>query len=60
MKKLFILQIAIALFCIIGQVKCVIKMINCDWDPIGKSEIIYTAATFTGLGSIIGYINIED
>jgi hypothetical protein len=60
MKKLFILQIAIALFCIIGQIKCVIKMINCDWNPIGKSEIIYTAATFTGLGSIIGYINIQD
>ena len=35
-------------------------MINCNWDPIGKSEILYTVGTFTGLGSIIGWIDIED
>lgn len=45
---------------LIGEVKCIIKMVNCNWDPIGKAEIIYTAGTFTGLGAVIGYLNIED
>jgi len=35
-------------------------MINCNWQPIGKAEVIYIAATFTGLGSIVGYIDIKD
>jgi hypothetical protein len=34
--------------------------VNCNWDPIGKAEIIYTAAAFTGFGVIIGYMDIKD
>jgi hypothetical protein len=54
--------IAIALFIasIVGEIKCIIKMIDCNWEPIGKAEVIYTASTFTGLGCIIGYIDIQD
>lgn len=55
-----LIYLAISLFLFIGEVKCIIKMIDCNWDPIGKSEIIYTVGTFTGLGSIIGWIDIED
>ena len=55
-----LIYLAISLFLFIGEVKCIIKMINCNWDPIGKSEILYTVGTFTGLGSIIGWIDIED
>ena len=58
MKSL--ISILIVLAVLIGEVKCIIKMINCNWEPIGKAEVIYTIGTFTGLGSIIGYINIED
>ena len=63
MKKLkigFIVYFAIIAALLIGEVKCIIKMINCNWEPVGKAEIIYTVGTFTGLGSIIGYLNIED
>lgn len=45
---------------LVGEVKCIIKMIDCNWEPIGKAEIIYTAATFTGLGCVVGYIDIKD
>jgi len=45
---------------LVGEVKCIIKMINCNWEPIGKAEVIYTAATFTGVGCIVGYIDIQD
>jgi len=43
-----------------GEVICAVKMIKSDWDPIGKREIIYTVSFFTGLGSIVGWFNIED
>ena len=60
MKKLIIIPAIIAVFCIIGEVKCIIKMFSCDWSPIGKAEVLYTAGTFTGFGAIIGYLDIED
>lgn len=45
---------------VIGEVKCIIKAIDCNWEPVGKAEIVYTVASLTGLGCIVGYINIED
>lgn len=50
----------IMVFALIGEVKCVIKAIRCDWNPIGKAEVIYTGAAFTGFGSIVGWMDIED
>ena len=55
-----LIYLAISVLLLVGEVKCVIKMINCNWDPVGKAEVLYTLGTFTGLGSIIGWINIED
>lgn len=55
-----LIYLAISVLLLVGEVKCVIKMINCNWDPVGKAEVLYTLGTFTGLGSIIGWIDIED
>lgn len=55
-----VIQLIVLVLFLIGEVKCVIKMINCNWEPIGKAEIIYTVATFTGAGSIVGWIDIKD
>jgi hypothetical protein len=52
------LIVAVAL--LVGEIKCIIKMIECNWEPIGKAEVIYTTATFTGVGCIVGYIDIQD
>ena len=58
---ILVIQIVLMLFFLVGEVKCIIKAVNCDWDPVGKSEIIYTAAACTGVfGGIVGWINIED
>ena len=43
-----------------GWCQCAYKMVKCNWEPVGKAEVIYTAGTFTGLGVIIGWFNIED
>lgn len=45
---------------IVGEVKCIIKAVQCNWSPIGKAEIIYTGAALTPLGAIVGFIDIED
>ena len=55
-----VVQLALIIFVLVGEVKCVVKAVRCDWNPIGKAEIIYTGAALTGLGAIVGWINIED
>ena len=56
----FTITVLCVLTLIIGEVKCIIKMVECNWEPIGKAEVIYTVGTFTGLGCVIGYIDIKD
>ena len=45
---------------LIGEGKCIYKAVKCNWEPVGKAEVIYTAAACTGLGAIVGYFDIED
>ena len=56
----FVVWFIIPILLGIGWVKCLIKAINCNWDPIGKAEVIYTAGVFLGYGGIIGWFDIED
>lgn len=60
MRKLIFIWFLLFVFAIIGEFKCAIHAINCDWNPIGKAEIIYTGAFFTGLGAIVGWFDIKD
>ncbi len=60
MKTITFIQLAIVIGFLVGEIKCIYKAIDCNWEPIGKAEIIYTASACTGLGCIVGWINIED
>lgn len=64
MKNLSIPALFICLFIVAtiltGEIKCIIKAVNCNWEPIGKAEIIYTGSALTGLGVIVGYMDIQD
>jgi hypothetical protein len=60
MKKLVIVYLVLTVLALIGEVKCIIKAFKCNWEPVGKAEIIYTGSAVTGLGCITGWINIED
>jgi len=55
-----VIQLALIIFILVGEVKCVVKAVRCDWNPVGKAEILYTGAALTGLGAIVGWIHIED
>lgn len=62
MKNLIIplIYIAIIVACIVGEVKCIVKAARCNWEPIGKAEVVYTVAALSGAGFIVGYFDIED
>lgn len=45
---------------IIGEIRCIYKAVTCNWEPIGKAEILYTVSACTGLGAVVGWIHIED
>ena len=51
---------SIIAFCVVGEVKCIYKALNCNWSPIGKAEVVYTVGALTYTGSVIGWFNIED
>ena len=58
MKSILSIVLVLAMF--FGECRCIYKMVNCNWNPIGKAEVIYTISTFTGFGAVVGYFNIED
>jgi hypothetical protein len=60
MKKLGLIWVGVVILLLVGEVKCIFKAVDCNWEPIGKAEIIYTGAALTGLGSIVGWMDIED
>lgn len=57
---IIIVQLAIMIVLLVGEVKCIVKMFQCNWEPVGKAEILYTVSACTGLGAIVGYIDIKD
>ena len=60
MKKIGVISVIIWLLAIAGEIQCIVKAVNCNWEPIGKAEIIYTASACTGFGAVVGWLNIED
>ena len=54
------IQLIIAVLALTGEGMCIYKAISCNWEPIGKAEVIYTASACTGLGAITGWFDIED
>ncbi len=55
-----LIAVAFVIALIVGEVKCIVKMVNCNWEPIGKAEAFYTIGTFTGLGCVFGYFDVKD
>ena len=43
---------------IIGEINCIVQAVTSDWDPVGKREIVYTGAAVTGLGTIVGTLDL--
>ena len=50
----------VVVLAVVGEIKCIINAVCCNWEPIGKAEVVYTASALTGLGCIVGWIDIQD
>jgi len=59
-KLIGLLVVLFIFFAIVGEVMCIIRCVSSDWYPPYKREIIYGVSALTGLGIIVGYINISD
>jgi hypothetical protein len=59
-KGCALLGILLVLTMLAGEVQCFVKMVRCNWSPVGKAEVLYTMGTFTFTGCIIGWFDIED
>lgn len=63
MKTLFtagVFSFLLWLLALIGEIRCIYKAFTCNWEPVGKAEVIYTVSACTGLGAVVGWFNIED
>ncbi len=55
--RLFIYCVII-IAALVGEVSCIVKFINCDFKESYKAEVIYGVGVVTGLGSVIGYLDL--
>lgn len=60
MKAFAMFIILVYVLAILGEIQCIVKAIRCNWDPVGKAEILYTGGALTGFGAIIGWFDIHD
>lgn len=58
--KIVLIWAVLVIMLVIGEIRCIVKAFQCNWEPIGKAEIMYTVGACSGLGGIIGWFNIED
>ena len=57
--KTFIV-IALGVLAVVGEISCIYKFVTSDFEPSYKREVIYGIGMVTGVGAIIGYMDIED
>jgi len=50
----------VVLVAFIGWGQCVYKLTKCDFKAPYKAEVFYGFGTFSGMGCIIGYMNIGE
>lgn len=58
MKTIITLLLVVVL--IIGEVLCVYKFFTSDFEPSYKREAVYGIGAVSGLGCVIGWMDIED
>ena len=59
-KTLITVYSLLIITAVVGEIRCLYKAFKCNWEPIGKAEVIYTVSAVSGIGCIVGWINIKD
>lgn len=56
----YVIYLIIIIVLVIGEVKCIIKFFQSDFEPSYKRECIYGFSALLGIGAVVGYMDIED
>lgn len=59
-KVFWSILFVIVILGVVGEIKCILKLIDSDWKAPYKREAIYGIATCTTLGAVVGWIDIKD
>lgn len=62
-KVLVFTKLFLTVLYVIGYVMCIVKLCQCDFDgnkSSWKAEVVYGIGTFTGLGGIIGWLDMGE
>lgn len=58
---MFTLWAFIVVMIAIGWIKSIVKAANCNFDPIGKAEVVYVIGSLIPpAGGVIGWIDVKD
>jgi hypothetical protein len=60
LKRLGLIGFIIGILLLVGYIMNIVKFVKCDFEAPYKAEIIYGIGIGTGLGGVIGWININD
>lgn len=58
MRLLLFVYMFVVLFLLAGYVQCVVKFVRCDFQPSYKVEIVYGVGLVTGLGGVVGWMDV--
>lgn len=60
MKMLKLIVIILFIMGLIGEIKCVVKFIDSDFEASYRREMIYGFASITGAGVVVGWLDYPD
>ena len=60
MKIIYTITFAVAILGFAGLVQDIYKFVNCDFKAPYKAEILYGVGLIPPIGSIMGWLNIQD
>ena len=56
----FAILLIVAMLCITGWVKNIVKLAHCDFKSPYKAELVHAVGILPPVGIITGWVNIED
>jgi hypothetical protein len=60
MKATAVIVVILWIAGILGEIMCIYKFFSSDFEPSYKRELVYGVSAATGIGAIVGWLNIPD
>lgn len=52
-----LIYVALLIAFLVGEIMCIVKFFQCDFEEPYKAEIIYGISIVTGIGGVTGYMD---